>query len=195
MGSFGDEATVAEAARYAQLGFDRPDAVPGSIRQPALGIYGYTADAARWEALRARARTERSPVARNQLYGHLGAVRDPVLAQRALDLTLTDEIPLPVRGNVIRAVSGEHPAMAFDWAVRNEAKVNTFLESSTRAAFIAGLPTGAGDPALAQRVLDFAARSLPAGSRKPAETTAAAIRTSALIRDRQAPVLAAWAAR
>jgi aminopeptidase N len=193
LGRFGDTAMVAQATTYAEQSFADPKAVPGAIRQPALSIFAYTADAARWEMLHEKARTEKSPVAKLLYYSRLGAVRDPALAAKALALTLTDEIPVPMRGNVIQAVAGQHPAMAFDWAVANEAKVNAFLESSSRSEFIVGLPASSGDPKLAERVTAYALKALPAASRKPAETTVAVINYRAGLRARQATAIGKWA--
>ncbi len=193
LGSFDDAAMTAQAATYAQASFADPNAVPGSIRLPALSIFAYTADAARWDFLHEKARTENSPVAKLLYYRNLGAVRDPALAAKALALTLTDEIPVPMRGNVIAAVASQHPAMAFDWAVANADKVNAMLETSTKSAFIVGLPAGSGDPAVAARVTAYAAKALPAASRKPAETTVAVINYRAGLRARQAAAIGKWA--
>ncbi len=193
LGSFDDAAMTAQAAAYAQQSFSDPNAVAGSIRLPALSIFAYTADAARWDMLHEKARTEKSPVAKLIYYRNLGAVRDKALAAKALALTLTDEVPVPMRGNIIQAVAGQHPAMAFDWAVANADKVNGFLEASTRSAFIVSLPTGSGDPLVANRVTAFAAKALPAGSRKPAETAVAVINYRAGLRARQAVAIGKWA--
>ena len=193
LGSFDDAAMTAQAATYAEASFADPNAVPGSIRLPALSIFAYTADAARWDRLHEKARTENSPVAKLIYYRNLGAVRDPALAAKALALTLTDEVPVPMRGNIIQAVAGQHPAMAFDWAVANEAKVNAMLEASTRSAFIVSLPTGSGDPAVATRVTAYAAKALPVTSRKPAETAVAVINYRAGLRARQAKDIGTWA--
>lgn len=194
LGRFDDAALTAQAATYAMQSFTDPKAVPGSIRLPALSIFAYTADAARWDMLHDKARTENSPVAKLIYYRNLGAVRDKALAQKALDLTLTDEIPVPMRGNVIQAVASQHPAMAFDWAVANADKVNALLETSTRSAFIVSLPTGSGDPGVANRVTAYAAKALPHGSRKPAETAVAVINYRAGLRARQSAAIGKWAA-
>jgi ERAP1-like C-terminal domain len=193
LGSFDDPAMTAQATTYAETSFTKPDSVPGSIRLPALSIYAYTADAARWDVLHDKARTENSPVAKLIYYRNLGGVRDKALAQKALDLTLTDEVPVPMRGNIIQAVAAQHPAMTFDWAVANADKVNAFLEASTRSAFIVSLPGGSGDPAVADRVTAYAAKALPAGSRKAAETTVAVINYRAGLRARQAGAIGKWA--
>ncbi len=193
LGSFDDPTMTAQATQYATQSFATPDKVPSTIRLPALAIYAYTADAARWDALHDKARTENSPVAKLLYYRNLGAVRDPALAQRALDLTLTDEVPVPMRGNIIQAVASQHPALAFDWAVAHAKQVNAMLESSTRAGFIVSLPSGSGDPAVAARVTAYANQALPAGSRKPAETAVAVINYRAELRQRQAAAVGIWA--
>jgi ERAP1-like C-terminal domain len=104
LGSFDDSAMTAQATTYAEQSFSDPNAVPGSIRLPALSIFAYTADAARWDLLHEKARAEKSPVAKLIYYRNLGAVRDKALAGKALALTLTDEVPVPMRGNIIQAV-------------------------------------------------------------------------------------------
>jgi aminopeptidase N len=193
LGSFDDATMTSQAVDYANRSFSDPDSVPGSIRLPALSIFAYTADVARWDMLREKAKAEKSPVAKLLYYRLLGAVRDPALARKALALVLTDEVPVPVRGNVIQAVAGQHPALAFDWAVANADTVNALLEASTRSGFIVSLPSGSGDPAVAQRVTTYAEKALPAGSRKPAETAVAVINYRAGLRSRQAGPIGAWA--
>ena len=195
LGFLYDQATIAEAARYTKLGFDTPDAVTGPIRQSSLSISAYTADARTWEMLHEKAKGERSPVAKLQLYTYLGNVHDVSLAQRALDLTLTEEIPVPMRGNVVQAVARDHPELAFDWAVAHADQVNAFLEASTRARFIVSLPQASSDLAVARRVNAYAVKALPESSRKPATTTIAVITDRAGRVQRQAAAIGSWAGK
>ncbi len=194
LGTLGEPSLEADATRYAMQSFDTPDAVPGPIRLASLGIFSASADAARWEMLHERARAEKSPPAKLVLYQYLGSVRDPALATKALDLTLTDEIPVPMRGNVVAAVAGEHPAMAFDWAVAHADQVNAFLESSTRSQFIVQLASSSGDPAMAAKVTAWAEKNLAAGSRQPAAQVVSSITYRASLRARQAEALGRWGA-
>ena len=193
LGLFGDPGISADAARYAQAVFTDPASVPGAIRQPALQVFAYNATPAQWDALHARAIAEKSPVAKQGYYGNLGAVRDEALAQRALAITLTDEVPVPIRAGIIQAVAFAHPAMAFDWAVAHQDAVNALLESSTRSGFVVGLASAAGDTAVADRVMAYATKAFPESSRKPAETSAAVIRYRAALRQRQAAAIGKWA--
>jgi len=195
LGAVGDEAVVAEAVRYVEKGLTNPDSVPGAIRLPAQRVYAYNADAARWDAMHARAIAEKNPVAKLIAYQNLGSVRDRALAMKALELTLTDEMPVPMRGNVMQAVAANHPAMAFDWAVAHADVVNAFLEASTRAAFIVGLPAGSSDVEVSKRVTAYAEKNLPEGSRKPAAQTVSSISYRAGLRAMQAAAIGAWAAK
>ncbi len=194
LGRLGESSLEADAARYAMQSFATPDAVPGSVRLNSLQIFAYSADVARWDMLLQRARAEKSPPAKLIAYQLLGAVRDPALAQKALDLTLTDEIPVSMRGNVVQAVAGGHPAMAFDWATANSERVNAFLEASTRSQFIVGTAAASGDPAMAAKVTAWAEKNLPEASRKTAATVVSSITYRASLRARQAAALGKWGA-
>ncbi len=192
LGVLGEPTIMADAERYALQSFAQPDAVPGAIRLSALRMFAYSADAARWDMLRKRAQAETSPPAKLIAYGLLGSVRDPALAQQALDLALTDEIPVPMRGNVLQAVAGEHPAMAFDWAVAHEAQVISFLEATTKSEFIASLASASGDPAVAARVTAYAEKRLPPNARRASAQVVSAITYRAGLRARQAAALGQW---
>ncbi len=192
LGRFGDAGVVADAARYAALSFATPDAVTGAIRQPAQSVFAYTADAARWDDLRARAKAETSPAAKLVQYRALASVKDPALAQKALDLALTDEAAVPIRASMIASVARNHPARAFDWAVAHASAVNALVEANTVPGYIVGLAGTSGDPAVAERVRSYAARALPPQSRKTAEIVEAGIAYRAGLRAAQAKALGAW---
>jgi aminopeptidase N len=194
LGRFGEPVVVTEAERYAVKSVAQPDQVTGAIRQTSQSIYAATADAARWDRLHDATIAEKSPVAKLAAYKRLGGAQSAALAQKALDLTLTDEVPVPMRGNVVQEVARDHPALAFDWAAANADKVNAFLETSTRSAFIVQLASGSSDTALAGRVAAFAAKNLPAASRKPAQQVVSAISYRARLRKMQAAAIGTWAA-
>jgi aminopeptidase N len=193
LGAMGDPGIVADAARYAGQILVNPDAVSGDIRQSALDIFARYADAAQWEALLARAKAERSPVARQRYYALLGRTRDATLAQRALDLVLTEDAPAPMRTGILQSVAGGHPALAFTWASARTTQIEALLDANSRPRFIAALPTNSSDPALAARVIAFA--EISPGARKAAANTAAIITYRASLRAAQSAAIAKWAAQ
>ena len=85
------------------------------------------------------ARDERNPLVRVQLYQLLGGVRDEALARRALDLALTDEPGATNASQIIGAVAGVHPDLAFDFALENRARVEALVDASSRSRYLAGL--------------------------------------------------------
>jgi aminopeptidase N len=131
LGRLADPVVVAEANR--RFATNDPSATTGPLRQTILGVVALNADAATWERLRAMARDERNPLVKVQLYGLLGSARDPALAQRALDLALTDEPGATNSSQIIGSVAAGHPDLAFDFAVAHREQVEPLVDSSSRA--------------------------------------------------------------
>ncbi len=193
LGQFGDAAIREKAQSYAEASFTAPDTVSGAIRLAALPVAAYAADAKAWDTLHERAKMEKGPVAKRLYYGYLGSSANPELAKRALAIALTDEAPVPIRASIIRAVAGEHPELAFNWAIYNAKAVNALLEESTRAGFIAELAGGATDAKVADQVMAFATKTLPVASRGDAMTAASLIRYRAAVRIAQSSAIGLWA--
>jgi Peptidase family M1 domain/ERAP1-like C-terminal domain len=193
MAQFGDPGIVADAKRYYDADTAKPGSVPAAIRLTALEAYSRNIDPAGWDALHARAVAEKSPVAQRIWYSALASAEDKVLAQRALDIALTDEAPVPIRSAIIEAVSNEHPELAFDWAARRAKAIDPLLESSSKSEFIVGLAKGGSDLALAKRVTAYANASLAVTSRAPARQAVALITYRADRRAKQAAAIILWA--
>ncbi len=59
--------------------------------RPSSAWWPAHADAATWDQLHAAAQAEKTPLVKDQYYALLSSAEDPALAQRALELALTDE--------------------------------------------------------------------------------------------------------
>jgi aminopeptidase N len=192
LGHFGDAGILSDATRYAEASLAPDSTVTGAIREAALEIWAYQADEARWNALHERARTEAGPVARLQYYRLLGSVGNPKLAQKALDIALTDEAPVPMRASIIASVGNQHPEMAFDWAVAHADQVNALLEQSSKTGFIVELASESSDRAVAARVQTYALMALEPNARGDANAAVSRINYLADLRGRLAPAIGAW---
>ncbi|SFR85739.1 M1 family metallopeptidase [Sphingomonas jatrophae] len=190
LGRMGDPAVVAGVRDLVDRGVNN---IPAAVREPVLGAYIYNATPEQWEAQRRAAKAEKNPNAVGTAYFRLGYVKDPALAQRALDLALGDELSVPNKAEIVSGVGAAHPALAFDWGVAHQADINRFVEASSRARYLPRLAQRSSDAALADRVAAWAAKSLPAESRQGADTAVAAIRTNARLKAAQRGPLAAWA--
>src|SRR5690606_14766167 len=106
---------------------------------------------------------------------YLGSSSDPALADRTLALALSDEPqPTEVPG-IVAAVAGAFPDKAYDFAMAHRAKLEEFLEPTSRITYFAQLATGSRDPAMLDKLATLRA-SVPASTRGEVEKAEAAIR-------------------
>ncbi|WP_174284635.1 M1 family metallopeptidase [Sphingomonas bacterium] len=192
LGSDGDAAVVAQARAYVgQLASD-PTAIPPAIRAPILSTYAINATPAEWDTLLALTMAEKSPVAKNRFVSLLGVARDPVLAQRALDLLKTDRITTPQKASLLRSVAGRHADMAFGWAIANKALVDTFVEPSTISGYIVGLGGASNDPAMPGKIRAWGEKNLPAAAQGGMKRTLAFMAVRKATADRLRPAVTTW---
>jgi len=192
LGGMADPDVVAGVRRLADGGLDD---VPGAVREPVTSVYLANATPAQWEKMRKVAAASKDPGVKRSLYSRLGTAADPALAQRALDLALTNEATVPDRANLIRGAAYAHPALTFDWAVAHKDQVNALVEASSRPRYIVGLAGQASDPAVATRVTAYATANLPPASRQGADTAVSQIRYRAGLKAAHRAPLVAWSQR
>ncbi|HEX8623321.1 MAG TPA: M1 family metallopeptidase [Allosphingosinicella sp.] len=193
LGEMGDAAIVGEANR--RLAAEDPLAKEGPLRATILAVAARNLDSAGWERLRAQARAERSPLVRDQLYKLLGTASDPALAQRALDLALTDEPGATTSAGIVSEVAKSHPDLAYDFAFRNRAKVEALVDISSRSRYLAGLAGESSDPAMIAKLEDYAKRHLSPQSRGRVDVAIASIRDRVRVRSTRLPDITRWLER
>ena len=192
LGVLDDEQVIAEAtARFEREASD-PKALPAAIRETTLDVTARHASVATWEQMLARARKATNPVEKQRAYVRLGAVLDPALAQRALDLALGGEPPVTTSPAIIERVAWLHPELAFDFTLANEQKVMAMVESSQRHSYIPQLARSSADPALAGKLRAYMLRSIPEGGRQDAEQAIAEILRRARSFSHNRPEYEAW---
>ena len=190
LGAVGDPRVVAEARRLYDAG--DPLATQGGLRGTILGVVARNVDAAGWDRLRAQAKAEKNPLVRAQLYRALGSTRDPALAQRALDLALTDEPGATTGSAIVSSVAARNPDLAFDFAVRNRDKVEALVDEAARSRFIPGLAATSADPATIAKLRQYAERYMNAQSRRPADISIASIEDRLRIRNSRLDQATRW---
>jgi aminopeptidase N len=192
LANLGDEAVIAEAKRRFDAGPDDAVAMPPTLRSLITGIVAEHADAATWDKLHAMAKAEKTPLIRDQLYEMLAAPKDDALAQRALDLALTDEPGATVSAGMIDTVSAEHPDMAFDFAVAHREQVDQLVDSTSRARYYPGVAYGSSDQAMVGKLRAFADAHIAATSRNATETAIAGIEYRIGVKRERLPQIDAW---
>jgi aminopeptidase N len=163
------------------------------LRDSVLGVVAENADAATWEQLHEMARHAGSFLEKEQLYQTLGTARDPQLAQRALRLTLDDEIAVTLRPNLIKTVAESHyPDAAFEFVSAHLPQVNEWLEPDSRNTFAARLLLHSGNAKMIAKLRSYAEQNIPADARKEAIVAEATIAYNERVRSQQVSALDRW---
>jgi aminopeptidase N len=192
LAALGDQSVVDEARRRFAASESDPAAMPAALRRTILGIVAYNADAATWDKLHAQAKAETTPLIKDQLYGLLASPRDAALAERALELALTDEPGATNSAGMISYVSYEHPDLAFDFAVAHRDAVDKLVDSTSRSRFYPGLGSGSRDAAMIAKLNAFADAHIARSSRRATDTAIASITYRREVIEKRMPQVSAW---
>jgi len=195
LGNLGDPAVLKEAQRRFDAQGKDPKAMPPALRRTILGVVARNADAATWDRLHAMAKAEKTPLVKDQLYTLLSIGRDKALAQKTLDLALTDEPGATNSASMISVVSSQHPELAFDFAVAHKAEVDKKVDSSASSRYYPQLASRSLNPAMVGKVKAYAEKYLAAGSRRDADTAVANIEYRIKVKNERMPAIDAWLKR
>ena len=195
LSALGDPGVIAEARRrYAAQAGD-PGALPPALRKVSMHVVAQHADGATWDAMRAAAKAEKTPLVKNQLYDLLARSFDRTLAQRALELALTDEPGVTNSPAMIGGVAQAHPDLAFDFALAHLEQVNQRVDASSRSRYFPRLANSSADPAMIAKLGAYAKANLAPEARGDADTSAAGIQYRIKVRSERLPAIDAWLAR
>jgi aminopeptidase N len=122
LGAWGDAPTIAQARqRFAAFVANR-DALSPDEQRSVLSIVAIDADQATFDGLHAIAKSARNETEARRYYGALMNVRDPTLAQEALDIALSSEIPqqaAALRLRLVRTAANYAPQRSWQTFTHN----------------------------------------------------------------------------
>ncbi len=192
LGDLGDTDTIAEARRRYTAPSTDPDAMPAALRKTIARVVARHADAAMWERLHTAAIAEKTPLIKDDLYTDLSTTEDDVFAQRALNLSLTDEPGATNSARMISVVSELHPGLAFDFAVAHREWVDAKVDSTSRSRYYPTLARNSLDPAMIDKLKAFADVHIAASSRRATDTAISTIEYRIKVRNERLPAIDAW---
>jgi aminopeptidase N len=194
LGEFGDADILAEAKRRFAGFLENPQSLPTALRDPVTQLVGLSADRASYDTLLALARKSTVTNERLRYYYAAASARDATLARATLALTLTDELPNTIVGNMINTVasSGEQPDLAWDFVKANFDALAVKLGPSFRDAFIANFMTNFSDDTHAAELRGFAPAQATPGGRVMTARALETIAISADLKARALPAVDAW---
>jgi aminopeptidase N len=134
---------------------------------------------------------------RMRYYLAAASARDPALAADTLKLTLGEELPNTLVGQVIGAVasSGEHPELALDFVLKNFAALTARQGPHFRTHFVSNLMRNFSDRARAAQLAAFKPVHETSGARIAARQAMEAIRFDADFKERVLPAIDGWIGR
>jgi puromycin-sensitive aminopeptidase len=192
LGELKDPAVLAESRRLFAAWQSDSNAIPGSLKTTWLSVIARNADEATWNTIHAKAQAATTFAERNSLYELLGAATNDALAQRALDLALTEEPGKTTRSGMITAVARHHPRMAVEFVLAHLAQVNALIDISGRSQFMGRLSGGSTDLSLVPLLQGYANANLAPSDRKPIEQAIDRIQFEAGKLSRERGEVSAW---
>jgi len=187
-----DPAIIAEArSRFAAFLANPASLAPG-IRSSVLAVVAANASAEDWEKLHHLAKTTTDSMEQREYYRLLGVARDVAVAQKALDLSLTSEVPETLRPAMVSSVSAWNAKLAFEFATSHQKEFDALLEPSSRNQFYVRLSGTATDPVMLEKLENFAQANIPATARGIVVKVKAGISLSIKRRAEAAPKIEAW---
>jgi aminopeptidase N len=197
LGDLGDEAIRTEAAQRFAAFVRNPASLRIGLRDPVVHLAGRMADRATYDALHELARGTTNASERVRYYTALAAARDPALAEAALALALTDEVPTNLVGTLIFGVAsaGEHPELAWAFVQANFAALASRQGPFFRDSFAANLMANFSDRARAAELASFAPAQETVGGRMMSARAQETILTDADFIARILPAVDDWIAR
>jgi aminopeptidase N len=194
LGHIGEPAVVAEARRRFAALDTNPHALDGPLKQSWLGIVARNASPAEWDKLQRLAQSATSTVDRSDLFEQLGAARDPALAQRALDLALTDAPGKTTSAQIISSVAILHSEMAFDFFVAHRDAVLALVDASGRTTYIERIASRADTQSMVGKLTAYEA-TVPDDAKKPVERALVRLKDRLAVKARVVGETLAWLSR
>jgi len=192
LGALGDPAVVAEVRRRHAAQASDPGAVPTALRKAILAVLARHADAKTWDQLHVAAKAEKTPLVRDEFYSLLSQAEDARLAQRALELALTDEPGATNSAGMVAAVANSHPDLAFDFAVAHLARLDQRVDSTSRSRYYPSLGSNSLEARMIGKIKLYSTAHIAAGSRRSADTVIANITYRIKVRKERLPAIDAW---
>jgi len=139
----GDPRIVAEAKRRFERFINDRSSLSPDDQGVVLSIVAMNADQTTFDQLHAIAKSAKDEAEVRRYYGALLAVRDPKLAEQALQIVMSSEIPpqaAGMRGRFVMAAAAWNPQLAWTFYKAHSAELTSSLSEFERALSFTQLP-------------------------------------------------------
>ncbi len=194
LGDLNDQEIIAACKKRFEKFVVDPASLAPDLRASVCFVIGQNADDATWNKLHDLGLKTTSIEEKQNYYDALAGARDPKLAAKALQISLTDELPtsraLHNVGKVAR-YSG-HPDLAWDFAKANMKGLLEKTDALGANTFAPSLFVFFSEKARADELKTYAKSNLPATSAKEVAKAVDEVEFRAEFKQRLAPQLSSW---
>ena len=197
LGDLNDEDIIAGSRTRFQKFLSDPPSLPPDLRAAVFKVVGSHADETTWNKLHELGIRTTSIEEKQNYYDALAGTRDPKLITRALEISLSDELPTSRALHLVARVARQsnHPDLAWNFARNNMKALLGKADALGVNNYAAGLFTFFSDHSRISELKAYAKSSLPAEAGKAVEKAADEISFRAELKDRLIPQLATLMAR
>ena len=194
LGDLNDQEIVSGCRERFQKYLVDPPSLAPDLRAPIFSVVGHYADEATWNKLHELGLATTSIEEKQNYYDALAGARDPKLAAKTLQISLTDELPTSraifLIGKVARC--GEHPDLAWEFAKANMKALLAKTDALAANSYAPSLFTFFSEVSRVAELQAYAKTNLPATSAKEVAKAVDEIEFRAEFKDRLASQLTAW---
>jgi aminopeptidase N len=164
LGDLHDPEIIASCQKRFQQYLENPASLPPDLRRPVIGVVGHYADESTWNKLHELGLKTTSIEEKQNYYDALAGVFDPKLAQKALAISLTDELPTSRAIYLVPKVArdGGHADLAWQFAKTNMKALLKKTDALGANSYVPGLFAFLSDKARAEELKTYAKANLPA---------------------------------
>jgi len=195
LGRFGDQAVISEARfRFGKFVANPgdPQVLPAAIRRPTLRVVGLWADSATYDQIYALAKSTIDPVAKDQYFVALASAKEPLLAQRSLELALGSDPAKTTGPSMISRVALDNAIMAWNFVLGHLSEVDAKLDALQRYSFVPSIGAQSLDLAVLKELRNFIDGNVPEGNKAQVERFYADMVFRLLVRAQRVPEIDRW---
>jgi aminopeptidase N len=159
-----------------------------------MSVIALHADVATWDKLHAAAQAEKSPMIKDQMYHLISTSKDPVLANRALDIAMTSEPGATNSAGMLDQVARLYPDLAFDFALAHLDQVQKFIDTTSASRYMPRLAEGSSEAAMIAKLDSYAKMHIAPSAMGSVKTALATISYQANVRSQRLPEIDSWLA-
>jgi aminopeptidase N len=194
LGDLNDPEIVASCRKRFQQYVDNPASLPPDLRRAVFAVVGHYADEPIWNTLHELGLKTTSIEEKQNYYDAIAGVFDSNLAQKALAISLTDELPTSRAIAMVAKVArdGGHPDLAWQFAKANMKALLKKTDAVGANSYAPGLFTFFSDKTRADELSAYAKANLPADSARDVAKAVDEVEFRAEFKPRLAQQFGAW---